>query len=105
MRIHLYILPVFCLIGCALAISCAGTSQVEDYVLSPINNVSDTFKGEQGTILRTYGLPDKAFYSSLGVTTWIYCNERPDRIVIRFDNQGRLLNTLPPVVPFCVERK
>lgn len=84
-----------------LLTSCAKTAPVETIEPIPVQNVSDTFKGEQGNIIRMFGFPDKATQSSLGVTTWVYCSGEPNQVIIQFDKSGEVLNALPRLSCSC----
>ena len=71
--------------------SCAAHKK-PDYIEVPTKPFLDSFKGEQGSVLRRYGLPDRAFHGPLETTQWIYCSDPQSILIIEFDTQGMILS-------------
>ena len=72
-------------------LSTCATENRPSYTAIPIESLVDTFKGEQGEIIRQYGLPDRALQGPLNTTRWIYCSGLKRPIIIEFDVQGQIL--------------
>ena len=88
-----------------LITSCAETVPPEKIEPVQVQNISDTFKGEQGNIIRMYGFPDKASQSSFGITSWVYCSGQPEEVLIQFDKNGEILNVLPQPSAACFKNR
>jgi hypothetical protein len=74
--------------------SCSAARQRSVPAHMPISTseLSSQFIGEQGDIIRVYGLPDNAYHNDMGVSTWTYCSKRSHPVHIQFDSNGAVMN-------------
>jgi hypothetical protein len=97
---------LFVFLIAAPLLACAAQKK-PSYITVPVESLLDTFKGEQGDIIRQYGLPDRAFQGPLETMRWIYCSDPKGPLVIEFDTRGQILsrytaddpNSCPPTSP------
>ena len=92
----------FCLFVCGIVSCSVAQKDVKNNIQSiPISGLVDTFEGEQGEIIRRYGIPDNAHSNGMGVITWTYCSHSAQPVVIQFDNSGAVMNPFDFSSPNC----